>query len=87
MNIVSFLKLMNYEADRADAFYKEAEESLENGDRKAMVAAEMMREIYHTLLGKMRKDGFRVHDQRYRLSKARKMTIFSKHLMLRGAMS
>ncbi len=40
-----------------------------------------------TLLGKMRKDGFRVHDQRYRLSKARKMTIFSKHLMLRGAMS
>lgn len=78
----NFLKLMSYEADRADTFYREAEESLQNGDRKAMVAAEVMREIYHTLLGKMRKDGFRVHSQRYRISKARKMTIFSKHLML-----
>jgi 15-cis-phytoene synthase len=81
-----FFKLMSYEADRADAFYREAEGALQEVDRKAMVAAEVMREIYHTLLGKMRKDGFRVHKQRYRLSKARKMTIFSKHLML-GTMS
>ncbi|MFC7339568.1 phytoene/squalene synthase family protein [Haloferula chungangensis] len=81
-----FFKLMNYEADRAEGFYREAEASLQNVDRKAMVAAEVMREIYQTLLGKMRRDGFRVHEQRYRLSKARKMTIFSKHLM-RGAMA
>ena len=85
VNNEPFLKLMSFEADRADAFYREAEESLQDVDRKAMVAAEIMREIYHALLGKMRKDGFRVHDQRYSLSKARKMTIFSKHLMMRGA--
>lgn len=78
----NFLELMSHQADRADVFYREAEESLQDVDRKSMVAAEVMREIYHTLLGKMRKDGFRVHHQRYRISKARKMTIFSKHLML-----
>ncbi|MEP4078092.1 phytoene/squalene synthase family protein [Haloferula sp.] len=80
-----FSALMSFEADRAEAYYKEARESLQDVDRKAMVAAEIMREIYHALLGKMRKDGFRVHDQRYSLSKARKMAIFSKHLMKRGA--
>lgn len=83
----SFLELMSFEAKRADGFYREAKESLQDVDRKAMVAAEIMREIYHALLGKMRRDGFRVHEKRYSLSKARKMTIFSKHLMIRGTMS
>ena len=86
VNNESFRKLMAHQADRADAYYQEAEESLQNVDRKAMVAAEVMREIYHALLGKMRKDGFQVFSQRYRISKARKMAIFSKHLM-RGSMS
>ncbi|BCX47575.1 phytoene synthase [Haloferula helveola] len=79
-----FMALMAWQADRAEEFYKEAAESLPAADRQRMVAAEMMREIYQTLLGKMRKDGFRVFDRRYRLSKARKMAIFSKHLVGRG---
>ncbi|MGB6219614.1 phytoene/squalene synthase family protein [Haloferula sp.] len=82
-----FHKLMAFEADRAEAYYLEAAKALPASDRKAMVAAEIMREIYHSLLGKMRKDQFKVYSQRYSLSKARKMTIFSKHLMKRGAMS
>lgn len=81
-----FQALMSYQADRAEAYFREAQSILPVGDRRAMVAAEIMREIYHKLLMRMRKDGFRVFDRRYRLSKARKMAIFSKHLMRRGAL-
>jgi phytoene/squalene synthetase len=45
-----------------------------------MLAAEVMRDIYGRLLQKMKADGFRVFDKRYRVSKARKLAIFSKHL-------
>ncbi len=34
-----------------------------------------MRKIYHALLEKMRADGFRVFNQRYSLSKAKKTAI------------
>ena len=78
-----FVAMMAYQADRAEAYFKEAEDLLPEADRSSLVAAEVMREIYHTLLKKMRKDGFRVFDRRYRLSKARKMTIFSKRLLAR----
>jgi len=78
-----FVAMMAYQADRAEAYFKEAEGLLPEGDRSSMVAAEVMREIYHTLLLKMRKDGFRVFDRRYRLTKARKMAIFSKRLLAR----
>lgn len=78
-----FVAMMAYQADRAEEYFKEAEQLLPEADRSVMVAAEVMREIYHTLLKKMRKDGFRVFDRRYRLSKARKMAIFSKRLIAR----
>lgn len=78
-----FVAMMAYQADRAEAYFEEAERLLPESDRSVMVAAEVMREIYHTLLKKMRKDGFKVFDQRYRLSKARKMAIFSKRLIAR----
>lgn len=79
-----FLAVMALQAERADRFFREAAEGLPAADRKAMAAAEIMRGIYQTLLDKMRKDGFRVFDRRYRLSKARKMAIFSRYLMKGG---
>lgn len=80
-----FLAVMALQAERADRFFREAADGLPAGDRKPMAAAEIMREIYHTLLDKMRNDGFRVFDRRYRLSKARKMAIFSRYLVGFGA--
>lgn len=76
-----FLALMSYEADRADAFYREAVESLPPADRPSMLAAEVMRGIYSRLLKKMRDGRFRVFDRRYHLSKAMKFAIFSTHLL------
>lgn len=80
-----FVAMMAYQAERAEAFYREAVEVMPKSDARALVPAEIMRSIYQTLLDKMKKDGFKVFNQRYRLSKARKMAIFSKHLLRLGS--
>lgn len=79
-----FLALMRFEAERAEGFYKEAEEALPEMDRAALLPARMMGEIYRALLHKMRDDGFRVFSKRYSISKARKLAILSKHLIARS---
>jgi hypothetical protein len=43
-----------------------------------------MGEIYHLLLEKMRDDRFHLFEKRYRVSKARKLAILSKHLITRS---
>jgi phytoene synthase len=80
-----FMAMMAYQAERAEGFYREAVEVMPKSDARALVPAEIMRSIYQTLLAKMKKDGFKVFAQRYRLSKARKMAIFSKHLLGLGS--
>jgi phytoene synthase len=80
-----FMAMMAYQAERAAAFYREAVEVMPKSDARALVPAEIMRSIYQTLLDKMKKGGFKVFDRRYRLSKARKMAIFSKHLLRLGS--
>ncbi len=80
-----FTAMMAYQAERAEGFYREAVEVMPKSDARALVPAEIMRSIYQTLLSKMKKDGFKVFDQRYGLSKARKMAIFSKHLLGLGS--
>ena len=71
----AFLALMDFEADRALAFYQAATTALPRAERRTMVAAEIMRGVYSRLLGKMRRDRFRVFDRRYRLSRFEKMRI------------
>jgi phytoene synthase len=78
-----FLALMDYEADRADRYFHQAEAAMPAADRKALIPARIMGEIYHALLDKMRADRFRVFEKRYRISRARKLTILSKHLIAR----
>ena len=78
-----FLALMDFQATRAEDFFREAEAALPAKDRAALVPAQIMREIYHLLLGKMRADRFKVFEKRYRISKARKLAILSKHLIAR----
>lgn len=76
-----FVALMEFEAERAGALYQEAAAALPAADRRALLPARIMHEIYATLLDKMRRDGFRVLDRRYRLSAARKLAILSRHLL------
>jgi len=80
----SFLKLMEREAERAERYFREAEEVLPDVDRHALTPAKVMADVYHVLLDKMRADGFRVFGKRYRVSKARKLAILAKHLVARS---
>jgi len=66
-----FLALMHHAYARAMEHYRRAEELLPAEDRRTMVAGEVMRKIYKGILIKMKKDGFRVFDKRYRLARHR----------------
>lgn len=66
-----FLALMDFTAARAEAYYRAA--VVPPGDRRALAASQIMRHVYHKLLGKMQKDRWQVFDRRYRLSKFAKL--------------
>ena len=68
-----FLALMRFEADRAEAFYRSAVAARPAADRPALVAAEIMREVYHRILKGIEAGGFRVLSHNFRLSKPRKL--------------
>ena len=74
-------KLLEFEATRADEFYRAATTALPPEDRRSMTAAEIMRCVYSSLLARMRRDGFRVFEKRYSLSKLEKLAIVSSTLL------
>lgn len=76
-----FLAMMQYEAERAAHLFSEAEKLIPEIDRKALMPAQIMAEIYFSLLTKMRAGKFRVFDRRYSVSKTRKLAILSKYLL------
>ncbi len=76
-----FQALMNRLADRAEAYFHEASAILPAADRRALLPAIVMGEIYQHLLRRMRAGGFQVFDKRYRVSKPRKLAILLKHLI------
>ena len=67
-----FVRLMQFEADRAREFFARAAGTLPAGDRKSMVAAEIMASIYRGLLRRMELDKFRVFEKEYSLNKLEK---------------
>jgi phytoene synthase len=67
-----FLRLMEFEAARAEEFFADASELLPREDRRSMVAAEIMRSVYQALLRRMKADGFRVFEKEYRLTRLEK---------------
>ena len=75
-----FGELMAFEAERAEGFYARALARLPREDRRSLAAAEMMRRVYHRLLQKMRRDGFRVFDRHYKLGKLEKLALVARTL-------
>ena len=80
----AFLALMDFEAKRAADFYRAAGDVFPRSDRRALVAAEIMRAVYGRLLAKMQTDRWRVFDRRYALGKLTKMWLVMRGL-LRGS--
>jgi len=73
-----FRALMEFEAQRARAFYREAQEALAREDRGAMLAAEGMRLIYAALLERIVRSDYRVLDRRLSLSTPRKLYLVGR---------
>jgi len=76
-----FLRLMNFQYQRARRYYEEASALLPTTDRHRMVAARMMARIYGDILEKLKRTGFRVFDRREKLSKLHKGVILGGYLM------
>jgi phytoene synthase len=68
----SFVRLMQFQAERAHAFFREAKRLLPHEDRRSMVAAEGMSAIYFALLQRMENDRFRLFEKPYRLNRIEK---------------
>lgn len=68
----AFVRLMEFEAARAEEFFSRAAALLPREDRRSMIAAEIMASVYGALLKRMKSDRFRVFEKEYRLSKIEK---------------
>lgn len=79
-----FRELMAFEAVRAGEFFAKAVAELAPEDRRSMAAAEIMRRVYHRILQRLRRDGFRVFDKDYRLGKVEKAGIVLWVLLFGG---
>ena len=73
-----FMALMQFEANRAHGFYREAEQALAPEDRASLLTAEGMRLIYAALLERIARTNFRVLDQRISLSAPRKLYLVAR---------
>lgn len=79
------LDLLGFEAERARTFYRAAEGSLDPRDRRRLVAAEVMRFIYRSLLARIERSGFDVFERRQSLSRPHRAalaaTVFARTLV------
>lgn len=76
-----FLALMRFQAQRAEDLYRQVEDLRPAADRRALIAPEIMKDIYHTLLDRIARDQFRVFEKRYRVSKPLKISIMLREFI------
>jgi phytoene synthase len=77
-----FMAMMRYQSERAEYLFQEAEALIHPMDRKSLLPARAMAEIYQCLLEKMKEDGFKVLERRYSVSKIKKLLILLKFLIV-----
>jgi phytoene synthase len=76
-----FVRLMEFEAERARQFFSSAAASLPPEDRRSMLAAEIMGSVYRGLLRRVEVDRFHVFEKEYRLSKLEKASRIAAQLL------
>lgn len=72
-----FRALMQFEAERAEGYYTAARQGLPAADQRSMVAAEIMRAVYHRLLRDIRRGGYDVFNHRRRLGRWTKLALMA----------
>jgi phytoene synthase len=76
-----FVRLLQFEAQRAREFFTLAAALLPREDRRSMVAAEIMGSVYRGLLRRMERDNFRVFEKEYQLNKLEKAARIAVQLL------
>ena len=71
----AFFSLMEFECRRAQEYYHAAAAALPDSDRRALLPAEIMRAIYHTVLERIEASRYRVFGRRITLSPPRRMAV------------
>jgi phytoene synthase len=74
----AFTSLMEFECRRAQEYYRAAEAGLPEADRRALVPAEIMRAIYHTILERIEACRYRVFSRRITLSPPHRLAVALK---------
>jgi phytoene synthase len=74
----AFIKLMEFECLRARDYYRRAAAALSDGDRRALLPAEIMRAIYHTILDRIEASRYQVFVRRITLSPPRRLAVALK---------
>lgn len=78
-----FIKLMKFQYDKAEIYYKRADSYLVKEDKKTMIVAEMMSNIYHAILKKIDKNSFNVFDNKIRINHFSKIIILIRTFFAR----
>lgn len=71
----AFVSLMEFQCRRAQDYYRAAETALPESDRRALLPAEIMRAIYHTILERIEAARYQVFSRRITLSPPRRLAI------------
>ena len=71
----AFTSLMEFECRRAQEYYRAAEAALPESDRRALLPAEIMRAIYHTVLERIEASRYDVFARRVTLSPPRRVAV------------
>jgi 15-cis-phytoene synthase len=70
-----FIRLMEFECGRAQEYYRAAEAALPEADRRALLPAEIMRAIYHTILERIEGAQYQVFARRITLSAPHRLAV------------
>jgi len=71
----AFVSLMEFECQRAQDYYRAAEAALPDADRRALLPAEIMRAIYHTILTRIETARYQVFARRITLSPPHRLAV------------
>jgi phytoene synthase len=66
---------MNYEGDRAQKYFEDADKSLKFEDKSTMFAARAMQHIYHKLLLRLKDNNYDVYSNDINVTKFEKLFI------------
>lgn len=76
----NFIKLMEFETNRAEEFFRIAQESLRPEDRKFLFAPKIMERIYYHTLLRIKANKYNVYTKSLKLSKFLQLLIALKYL-------